>query len=323
MIRSSFQTMHPLLKVVFFACIVLMLVSTSAGVGIALSSWICGTHMSDLQSITTEPFDEIKVCALRIINASNQIIGFLGASFLFLLIMGKRSVNSFWTGVPRSTILLVPFLAMFSMPLIQASFEINNALIPAGSYLESLLKPSEDNLAKMTEVLLSMNSISEYLLMLFVVAILPALGEEFVFRGVVQSQLAKTFKNIHVGIWTSAFVFSFIHFQFYGFLPRMLLGAFFGYLLVHTGSIWSSVLAHFVNNAMAVTAAYFAGSASIGEAQMEEAALNPLLLLLSALIFSLMFWVVIQKSKWDIVKPEYLHRLTTSNSPSTEDRQEL
>ena len=142
MIRSSFQTMHPLLKVVFFACIVLMLVATSAGVGIALSSWICNSPMSDLQSITTEPFDEVKVCALRVINASNQIIGFLGASFLFLLIMGKRSVNGFWMGVPRMTILLVPFLAMFSMPLIQAAFEINNALIPEGSYLEGLLKPS-------------------------------------------------------------------------------------------------------------------------------------------------------------------------------------
>ncbi len=321
MIRSSFQTMHPLLKVVFFACIVLMLVATSAGVGIALSSWICNSPMSDLQSITTEPFDEVKVCALRVINASNQIIGFLGASFLFLLIMGKRSVNGFWMGVPRMTILLVPFLAMFSMPLIQAAFEINNALIPEGSYLEGLLKPSEDNLAKMTEVLLTMNSFSEYLLMLFVVAVLPALAEEFVFRGVVQAQLAKAFNNIHVGIWTSAFVFRFIHFQFYGFLPRMLLGVFFGYLVVHTGSIWSSVLAHFINNAMAVTAAYFAGSASIGEAQMEEAALNPILLLLSVLVFSLMFWVVIQKSKWDIVKPAYLSRLTAENYETAGDQQ--
>lgn len=319
MIRSSFQTMHPLLKVIFFGCIVVMLVATSAGIGIALSSAVCGSPISDLKSITSEPFDDVKICALRIINATNQIVGFLGASLLFVLLMGRETVNGFWMRFPNKTILLVPFLALFSLPLIQAAFEINNSIIPPGSFLENLIKPSEDNLAKMTEVLLTMHSFSEYLIMLFIVAVLPALAEEFVFRGVVQSQLAKTFKNIHVGIWTSAFVFSFIHFQFYGFLPRLLLGAFFGYLLVHTGSIWSSVLAHFINNAMAVTAAYLAGSAAVGEAQLEEATLNPLLLLLSALIFSLLFWVVIQRTRWDEIKASYISRIKATSVSSTED----
>src|SRR5690606_27732574 len=80
---------------------------------------------------------------------------------------------------------------------------------------------------------------------------------EFLFRGCVQGILMRWFKNPHTAIWVTAIIFSAIHLQFYGFLPRMLLGALFGYLLFWGKSIWLPVLAHFLNNAFATISAFY------------------------------------------------------------------
>ena len=90
----------------------------------------------------------------------------------------------------------------------------------------------------------------------FMVALIPALGEELLFRGVVQKIFTGWAKNIHIGVWMSALLFSAMHMQFYGFVPRLLLGAMLGYLFVWSGSLWLSILAHFVNNAAAVIFTY-------------------------------------------------------------------
>jgi len=98
---------------------------------------------------------------------------------------------------------------------------------------------------------------------LLLMALLPALSEETLFRGTLQQMMYKGTSSIstsnnspntkqHVAVWVSAILFSAIHFQFYGFVPRMLLGVLFGYLLLWSGSLWLPILAHFTNNAMAV-----------------------------------------------------------------------
>ena len=91
---------------------------------------------------------------------------------------------------------------------------------------------------------------------IFLIAFIPAMGEELFFRGALQGAL-RDWKGIKTAIWITAIVFSAIHLQFYGFVPRMLLGAFFGYLIFWSNSIWPAVLAHFVNNVMAVIFYYF------------------------------------------------------------------
>lgn len=87
---------------------------------------------------------------------------------------------------------------------------------------------------------------------LFVLAILPAVGEELTFRGVLQS----FFRNKHVAVWVTAFIFSFAHFQFYGFIPRMLIGALLGYALVWSNRIGYSMIMHATNNALSVLVFY-------------------------------------------------------------------
>jgi membrane protease YdiL (CAAX protease family) len=97
------------------------------------------------------------------------------------------------------------------------------------------------------------------ILNLFIIAILPAVGEEFFFRGVLQKILIKLFKSGHVGIWVTAFIFSAIHFQFFGFVPRFILGLIFGYLFFWSGTLWLPVISHFINNAVPVIMAYIQG----------------------------------------------------------------
>jgi len=124
------------------------------------------------------------------------------------------------------------------------------------SGIEQKMKNWEDMAKVAIEKFMDVKSIYGLLFNVFMIAVLPAIGEEFMFRGFIQGIFTKMTKNYHWGIWIAAIIFSAIHLQFYGFLPRMVLGAMFGYLLVWTGTMWVPILAHFVNNAMDVIGYY-------------------------------------------------------------------
>jgi len=100
--------------------------------------------------------------------------------------------------------------------------------------------------------LLQVNGPEILFLNILTMALLPAIGEELVFRGILQQLFEKAAKNKHIGVWIAAFIFSFIHFQFQGFVPRFLLGALLGYLFVWTNNLWTPIIAHFFYNALQV-----------------------------------------------------------------------
>jgi len=110
----------------------------------------------------------------------------------------------------------------------------------------------EDAAEVMVEKFMKVEGVSGLMFNIFMIAVLPALGEELMFRGVIQRIFSNLTRNHHWGIWISAFLFSAMHMQFYGFLPRIVLGAMFGYLLVWTETMWVPILALFVNNDMGV-----------------------------------------------------------------------
>lgn len=129
--------------------------------------------------------------------------------------------------------------------------------------LPDFLKPVEDwmreeeNKAKvLTLRFLEVNRIPELLENLFVIALIPAIGEELMFRGYIQQSLAKNLKNPHIAVWVAAFLFSAIHLQFFGFFPRLLLGALLGYLFLYGKSIIINIFGHFMNNAVIIIYAF-------------------------------------------------------------------
>jgi len=115
----------------------------------------------------------------------------------------------------------------------------------------------QENLAeKFTKFFTTFDSTGEFLFGLLVIAVLPAIGEELVFRGMIQPELYRATGNHHAAIWISAIIFSAFHIQFFGFVPRMFLGALFGYLYVWSGNLFLPMFAHFVNNGFSVLMMY-------------------------------------------------------------------
>jgi len=118
------------------------------------------------------------------------------------------------------------------------------------------LKKLEEVAEKATKFLTTFYSLPYFLGSVIVIAVIPAIGEELLFRGMVQRYGLKIFSNPHVAIWLTAFAFSAFHLQFFGFLPRMLLGAFFGYVYFYSGNLWYAIAAHFTNNAFTILMLY-------------------------------------------------------------------
>ncbi len=135
--------------------------------------------------------------------------------------------------------------------------------------LEDKIIDMENEANYLMESFLDTLTIKGFILNIIMICILPAIGEELLFRGIFQRLFIEWTKNIHIGILLGAFFFSFIHFQFFGFLPRLLLGIYFGYLFAWSRTIWLPIIAHFTNNAFAVVYYYISGS-DIGHSEIEN-----------------------------------------------------
>jgi len=150
-------------------------------------------------------------------------------------------------------VLFVILFMILIVPFINLLGDLNQRLIlpDALSGLEKMMKFSENDRAALATKFLNVHNLPALFFNIFLIAIIPAIGEEIFFRGAIQGVLQRKL-NVKLAIWITAIVFSAIHMQFYGFVPRMLLGAFFGYLLVWSGNLWLSIVAHFSNNVLAV-----------------------------------------------------------------------
>ncbi|MDR0698428.1 MAG: CPBP family intramembrane metalloprotease [Tannerella sp.] len=157
----------------------------------------------------------------------------------------------------RVLISMLP-MVIFLLPTVELTSYLNSKIqLPDFmSPIENLMRETEDKLTQITNSLLSEKGAIPFIVNIIVIAVMAGITEEFMFRGAILSIVRKRIKNTHVAIWIVATLFSAIHFQFYGFIPRLFLGAFFGYLLYWSKSIWAPVFAHFLHNAITVMAHY-------------------------------------------------------------------
>lgn len=162
------------------------------------------------------------------------------------LLLNKKSASP--------SVLMVVALVFFSLPFVNFIAGWNSRMqFPASlENLEVWMKNAEERAAALLEVFLKVDSIGGLLFNLFMIAVLAGIGEELLFRGVIQRIFTSWTRSHHWGVWISAILFSALHMQFYGFVPRMLLGVMFGYLLVWSGSMWLPVIAHIFFNAISV-----------------------------------------------------------------------
>lgn len=162
-------------------------------------------------------------------------------------------------GISWQTALLTAAIMLSAVPVVNlmAHFNAGISLPESFSALEEWMKRTEESAKNITELFLRADNTAALLFNLMLIAVIPAVGEELLFRGVVQRLFSEWTRNRHLGIWIAAIIFSALHMQFYGFLPRTMLGVLFGYLLIWSGRMWIPITAHFVNNAAAVLVYYF------------------------------------------------------------------
>ena len=238
--------------------------------------------------------------ALMIMQGTVHFFSYLLPTVIYWFYIERRTIGEFSTGrKPSWLIWVLAFLLVLAFIPVNSKFIEWNAamdLPDALSGLEKWMRDKEDQLSVMTEFLTSYKSFGQLMIALFVVTLLPALGEEMLFRGVIQTKLFQELRNMHVAIWVSAAIFSAIHFQFYGFLPRMMLGALFGYLYYWTGNLWVPILAHFVNNGFVLVMMYL-HNVGIVKINIEEAKSMPFLLILASLVVSTAILGVIKNNR--------------------------
>ena len=170
-------------------------------------------------------------------------------------------------GADGMLFMLAVGMMVCAVPAINLLADLNSRIeLPESlASIEQIFKRQEAAAAALTERFLKADHWGILVLNIGLMAVLPALAEELSFRGTLQQILAESQESgvkSHIAIWVTAFIFSAIHMQFYGFVPRMLMGAMFGYLFVWSGSLWIPILLHFINNGLAVVAYYVLGENS-------------------------------------------------------------
>jgi uncharacterized protein len=287
--RSPLASLLIILLNVFLGFVV---VGPVLGLGMA-SLFYEGNLLNDIQTPDNRPGILIP---LLVTQSVATLIGLIIFPILHIVAIEHKRIAPFFP--PQHKPLFVLFLIMalgltFMIaisPLVEWNMNIKFPEFLRG--FERWARDAEDKTAQLTKMMTSFASTGDLIIGLIVIALLPAIGEELVFRGMFQNEFFRGTGNIHVSIWVSAIIFSAIHFQFYGFLPRLLLGALFGYLYYWSGTLLVPMFAHFFNNAFGVIMIYLYRQ-EITDLNVEENVAAPLqyVILNAALTVGLLYYI--------------------------------
>ena len=268
MYRQALRESKPSTQLLFTALVILICGIAVMVLSIALGWLFYGVNLAEMGKAIEDLTNPKSISLLKFFQTFQSIGVFIIPPFIVAWFLHDRpSVFLQYRKLPDlKSVLFVIAIISFSNPLINWLTEINSKLsLPEFmSSVEIWMQDSEKQANQVTEAFLSTSSLITVFSNIVMIAILPALGEELLFRGIVQQLIKKISGNAHAAIWISAAIFSALHMQFFGFLPRMVLGAMFGYMLEWSGTLWLPIIAHFVNNATAVIAYYLMQKGLIG-----------------------------------------------------------
>ncbi|MEO6851748.1 MAG: CPBP family intramembrane glutamic endopeptidase, partial [Mucilaginibacter sp.] len=190
--------------------------------------------------------------ALWILQFWGTTLPIIAAPVFFSYVIVHEPDNYLKTNFNFSWLFIVLVLAiiMASNPIMEFLGNINEKMVLPRSLngLQQWMRQSEDDTKKLSDMMMQMGTIWNMIFDLLFIGLLTAIVEETLFRGCLQTILIKWFKNKHVAIWVGAILFSAFHMEFFGFLPRLMLGVLFGYFAAWSGSVWPGIWGHFVNN---------------------------------------------------------------------------
>jgi uncharacterized protein len=256
---SYFKKIHPILQLVIFGGMAFGCFMVFGFIGTVVLAYVTSMDLATLADPDKWDYaDPSMITFLR----GMLIIQFFGLFIIPVFVFARLcdSKPSDWLGLrsarPLYFILGIAVL-IIALPFVDWTATINQNLVPETTTIGKWMKATEEAAAKQIGFMLKRDGINELVLNLIMVAVFAGLGEELFFRGVLQRLFIKLFKNAWAGILVTAFLFSAIHLQFFGFFPRFVLGILLGLTYWYSGSLWPAIIAHFAYDALAVVVIYF------------------------------------------------------------------
>lgn len=291
--RGMLGGLHPFMKLLLLALLMLVGLLVVVFVGMVAALPFAGPEI--FKQLTAGAAANLNI--LRYIQVLSHLGLFVVPGLMFAFLVGRKPLD-YLQGqrIPGAVNLLITALIMIAVvPVVHALMQLNQQLsLPeAMSGLEQWMRTTEDAAEVMMERFLNVSGTQALLFNLLMIAVLPAIGEEFIFRGAVQRIFRQWTGNVHVAVFIAAVLFSAMHLQFFGFLPRLLLGLVLGYMFVMSKSIWVPVFAHFFNNAAAVIVYYLAYNTDlISPEAMTGGRFSLLIIVLSVGVTSMLFFAM-------------------------------
>jgi membrane protease YdiL (CAAX protease family) len=213
-----------------------------------------GYNLEDIRQNSSQVLMNLSSSQLMVAQLASHICGLILPAFLLTKfsssVKASLAINPWDAGNIFKYILLL----LLALPIVSYSAYLNQ-LIPLPEWMHS----NEDKLQDLIKKLLDFKNIGQLILAIVTIGIIPGIGEEWIFRGILQTRFALIFKNQWVALILASVLFSAIHMQFEGFLPRFILGFILGYIFMHSKNLWYPIILHMLFNSVQVLAAYFLG----------------------------------------------------------------
>ncbi len=240
----------------FFMLIAFAVAGVFLAALISLPVWtsMTGLGIKDMENGMNDPANSN---AIKVIQSITFLIGFLLPAIFTAYLLNRKPMDllGFSRKINWKQIGIVCAI-MISAMFVSAFLAYVNESLPISASLKLKVEKLENDYNKQVETIIGLKSFGEYILALIIMGFLPALCEETLFRGGLQNFLTRSTKMPWLSIIIVSILFSAAHFSFYGFLSRLFLGVILGLLYQYSGRLWLNIIAHFVNNALAVTAIY-------------------------------------------------------------------
>jgi len=254
---------HPFLQLVIAILLIVPFYFLVMMVGVGLIGPLFHINAMDFITALNDNTDALKgtpafISALKFLQGISEMV-FLAPALVFALMMGPK--NNFLK-LNRSTYLIPVLLALAilitAQPIVAYLQDLNeNMQLPAYMHgIMNWMRDAQNKADAISKILLKMPDLKSLIINIVIVAAIPAFCEEAFFRGTIQQILGKWIQNKHVVVWTTAIIFSAVHGEFFGFVPRMVLGAVLGYLFLWSGNLWYSIIGHMTNNGLGVIVSY-------------------------------------------------------------------
>jgi len=303
---AFFESMSPWGKLLLlFGLIILFAIFTAFG-GLLIGKYYLDTDLMSLANLLSNPDSEKIIGFTKFYQLINQIGIFILPILLYTYLVSSSSTEYLKINKKPLTIsILIGVIIVFTvLPFLNYLSQINMDMKFPDSFsgIENWMIEKEEQAKIITEAFLKTDSIYGLLVNIFIIGLVPAIGEEFLFRGVILRLFKEIFKNIHLAVFVSALIFSIFHLQFFGFLPRLFLGMVLGYLFVFTRNLWVPIAYHFVNNAASVIVYYLYHNKQINTSIEDFGSTTSIVYIIGSLLISVWLIIIIrQRENYDIV----------------------